>query len=82
MHVEVWWRVGWGLRSVWVLRGHWGGLKVDTSGAQWDVHSAAGTRCGGWVTRSGGGDMGRGCDFTIGGLGGGAKCSGGWMLIG
>ena len=44
----------------------WGGLKVDIWSAQWGVHSAARVRCGGWVRRSGGDDMGRGCDFTMG----------------
>ena len=61
----------------WVLRGHWDGLKVDMSGARRNVHSTARVRGGGWVTRSGGDDMGRGCDFAIGELGGGVKCSGG-----
>ena len=62
----VWWRVGWGRVSTWSPRGRWGGLKVDMCSAQWEVHSTARVRCGGWVRRSGGGDTGRGCDFTIG----------------
>ena len=62
----VWWRVGWGLRGAGPLRECWGGLKVDMSGAQWDTHSAARVRCGGWVRASGGDDMGRRCDFSMG----------------
>ena len=66
---------------MWVLRGHWGGLDVDMSSAQWDTHSAAGVGGGGWVRRRGGDDMGRGCDFTIGERRGGAKCKWGWMIV-
>ena len=70
----VWWRVGWGLRGAGPLGRWWDDLNVDMCSAQWDVHSAAGTRGGRWVRRSGGDDMGRRCDFTVGGFGDRVKC--------